>query len=80
MTLFTFLVKSEKYGNICLGCLDENKRWIRPIKPGGFVEKDIIIDNGKMLDIFDVVDIEFSSPIPIKHHIENMKFTSGYEN
>jgi hypothetical protein len=76
MTHFTFLVKSEKYGKICLACLDESKRWIRPIKPGGFVETDIIMDNGEVIDIFDVVDMEFSSPSPIKHHTENMKFVS----
>ena len=77
MTLFTFLVKSEKYGKICLGCLDENKRWIRPIKPGGFVEKDILMDNGKMINLFDVVDTKFGAPFLIKHHKENMKFPSG---
>jgi len=77
MAYFTFLVKSEKFGKICLGCLDEKRRWIRPIKPGGFMETDIIMDNGDMIEIFDVVDVKFSSPFPIKHHIENMKFTLG---
>jgi len=77
MAHFTFLVKSDKYGKICLGCLDESKRWIRPIKPGGFMETDIIMDNGDVIDIFDVVDMKFSSPFPIKHHTENMKFTLG---
>jgi len=76
MAHFTFLVKSEKYGKICLACLDESKRWIRPIKPGGFMETDIIMDNGDMIDIFDVVDMKFSSPFPIKHHTENMRFAS----
>lgn len=74
MAHFTFLVKSEKYGGICLGCLDERKKWIRPIKPGGFMERDIIMDNSDMIEIFDVVDMEFGSPFPIKHHTENMKF------
>ena len=46
MTLVTFLVKSEKLRRICLGCLDENKKWIRPIKPDGFTERDIKMDNG----------------------------------
>jgi len=77
MTHYTFLVKSEKYGNICLACLDERKRWIRPIKPGGFTETDIIMDNRDMIDIFDVVDIEFGPPCPIKHHKENMEFIIG---
>lgn len=77
MTLCTLLVKSEKYGKICLGCLDESKRWIRPIKPGGFTETDIIMDNGDMMDIFDFVDMRFGSPFPIRHHKENMKFVSG---
>ena len=77
MAHFTFLVKSDKYGKICLGCLDESKRWIRPIKPGGFMETDIIMDNGDIIEIFDVVDMKFSSPFPIKHHKENMKFTPG---
>ena len=76
MTLCTLLVKSEKYGKMCLGCLDESKRWIRPIKSGGFMETDIIMDNGDMMDIFDVVDMKFGSPFPIKHHTENMKFMS----
>jgi len=76
MTRVTFLVKSEKYGKICLACLDESKRWIRPIKPGGFVEADIMMDNGAIIDIFDVVDMKFSSSFPIKHHTENMKFVS----
>jgi len=30
-----------------------------------------------MIDIFDVVDIEFGPPCPIKHHKENVKFVSG---
>jgi len=76
MTLCTLLVKSEKYGKICLGCLDESKRWLRPIKPGGFMETDIIMDNGDMMDIFDVVDMKFGSPFPIGHHTENMTFVS----
>lgn len=77
MAHFTFLVKSDKYGKICLGCLDESKQWIRPIKPGGFMETDIIMDNRDTINIFDVVDMKFSSPFPIKHHKENMKFTPG---
>src|SRR3972149_5149262 len=77
MTLCTLLVKSEKYGKMCLGCLDESKRWIRPIKSGGFMETDIIMDNGEMIDIFDVVDMKFGSPFPIKHHKENVKFTQS---
>lgn len=77
MTHYTFLVKSEKYGNICLACLDESNRWIRPIKPGGFTETDIIMDNEDVIDIFDVVDVEFGPPRPIKHHKENVEFVSG---
>jgi len=77
MTLFTLLVKSEKYGKICLGCVDENKRWIRPIKPGGFVEGDIRMDNGKLITLFDVFDTKFSGPFPINHHKENMLFVPG---
>jgi hypothetical protein len=74
MVLLTVLVKSEKYGKNCLACIDENKKWIRPIKPGGFGEEDIIMNNGKKAEIFDVVDIEFCGSIPLKHHTENMKF------
>jgi len=74
MTRVTILVKSEKYGGICLACLDESNRWIRPIKPGGFAEPDIKMDNGALVEIFDVVDMEFGSPLPIKHHTENMRF------
>jgi len=70
----TFLVKSEKYGKICLACLDESNRWIRPIKPGGFTEADLKMDNGAIADIFDVVDAKFGAPLPIKHHTENMRF------
>lgn len=77
MAHFTFLVKSDKYGKICLACLDERKQWIRPIKPGGFMETDIIMDNEDMIDIFDVVDMTFNAPFPIKHHTENMKFKPG---
>jgi len=64
MPLYTFLVKSEKKQGICLGCLNENKKWVRPIKPGGFLEKDLIMDNGNTAEIFDMVDMEFGSPIP----------------
>ncbi len=77
MTHYTFLVKSEKFGGVCLACLNERKQWIRPIKPGGFLETDIIMDNGSMIDIFDVVDMKLSSPFPIKHHTENIKFEPG---
>jgi len=77
MTQVTLLVKSDKYGKICLGCLDEKKKWIRPIKPGGFAETDIKMNNGNVIEIFDVVDMKFGSPFPIKHHTENMKFTLG---
>ncbi len=74
MTLVTFLVKSEKYGKICLACLDESNQWIRPIKPGGFTGADIIMDNGAAVEIFDAVDVRFGAPCPIKHHTENIKF------
>jgi len=74
VTWVTILVKSEKYGGICLACLDESNRWIRPIKPGGFAEADIKMDNGALVDIFDVVDMRFGPPLPIKHHTENMRF------
>jgi len=77
MAHYTFLVKSEKLGGICLACLDERRQWIRPIKLGGFMETDIIMDNGNVIDIFDVVDMKFGSPFPIKHHTENMKFKPG---
>jgi len=77
MTQVTLLVKSDKYGKICLGCLDEKKKWIRPIKPGGFAETDIKMNNGNVIEIFDVVDMKFGSPFPIKHHTENMRFTLG---
>jgi hypothetical protein len=70
--LVTFLVKSEKHGKICLACVDENRRWIRPIKPGGFDEKDILMDNGKTVQLFDVVNMRFGTPFPIKHHKENV--------
>jgi hypothetical protein len=74
MPLYTFLFKSEKKQKICLGCLDENKKWVRPIKPGGFLGNDITMDNDKIVDIFDVVEMEFGAPIPIKHHTENRSF------
>jgi hypothetical protein len=74
VTRVTILVKSEKYGGICLACLDESSRWIRPIKPGGFAEADIKMDNGALVEIFDVVDMKFGPPLPIKHHTENMSF------
>lgn len=77
MAHFTFLVKSEKLGGVCLACLDENNQWIRPIKPGGFTETDLIMDNRKKINIFDVVDMTFTSPFPIKHHTENMKIKPG---
>jgi hypothetical protein len=77
ITLFTCLVKSEKNRKICIACVDENKRWIRPIKPGGFEEKDLVMDNGKIMTLFDVVDMKFSGPFPIKHQKENMLLTLG---
>lgn len=40
------------------------------------METDIIMDNGDMIDLFDVVDMKFGAPFPIKHHKENMKFVS----
>lgn len=75
--MFTFLVKSEKYGKICLACVDEHKRWVRPIKSGGFDEKDILMDNGEPIHLFDVVDMRFAAPFPIKHHKENVLFSPG---
>ena len=68
----TFLVKSEKHGKICLACIDENKQWIRPIKPGGFDENDILMDNGKAIQLFDVVNMKFGALYPIKHQTENV--------
>lgn len=70
--LVTFLVKSEKHGKICLACVDENRQWVRPIKPGGFDEKDIMMDNGKALQLFDVVNMKFGAPCPIRHQTENV--------
>jgi hypothetical protein len=68
----TFLVKSEKHGKICLAGVDEYGRWIRPIKAGGFEERDIVMDNGKIMGLFDVVKMKFGAPFPIKHHKENV--------
>lgn len=79
--LVIFLVKSEKHGKICLACVDTcmdvGNRWIRPIRPGGFEEKDIVMDNGKMMGLFDVVEMKFGAPFPIKHHTENILFALG---
>lgn len=77
MPNFVILVKSDKYGGVCLACLDRNGKWVRPIKPGGFKEEDIIMDNGEMIEIFDVVETEFGPPCPIKHHVENVKFNEN---
>ena len=74
MVSVIILVISEKYGKNCLAGIGKDKNFIRPIKPGGFEDEDIIMDNDNRVDIFDVVDIEFCGPIPIKHHTENMKF------
>jgi hypothetical protein len=75
---FTFLVKSIKYGGFCLCFYDnEKKRWIRPIWPGGFTDKDLLMDNGEPMSIFDVVDLKLGKPTPIKHHIENYEFPKG---
>lgn len=41
------------------------------------METDIIMDNGDIMDIFDVVDMKFDSAFPIKHHAENRKFRLG---
>jgi hypothetical protein len=71
MTLLTLLVKSEKMWKICLGCVDESKQWIRPIKPGGFDEKDILMDNGQVMSLFDVVDMKLGPPYPMNNHKEN---------
>lgn len=76
-SLVTFLVKSEKNGKICLACVDQDRFWVRPIKPGGFEEKDIVMDNGKMIALFDVVEMKFGAHFPIKHQSENMLFDSG---
>jgi len=65
---FIVLVKSRKHGKICLACLDENRRWIRPIKPGGFGETDVLMDNGKPIRLFDVVNLKLDTPCPIRHH------------
>lgn len=70
--LVTFLVKSEKHGKICLACVDESRQWVRPIKPGGFDERDILMDNGKTIQLFDVVNMKFGTAFPIKHQKENV--------
>ena len=71
------MVKSQKKGGICLACLDESNDWIRPIKLGVFQEKDIVMDNRKVMDIFDVVEMNFEVVYPIKHHKENMKIVEN---
>ena len=78
-SLITILVKSEKNGKICLAGLNENRRWVRPIKAGGFMEKDIVMSNGEEISLFDVVEMKFSAPYPINHHTENMLVSSGSE-
>lgn len=78
MPLYTFLVKSEKWQKFCLACVDENNQWVRPIKhDDGFTDRDIIMDNGKTIDIFDVVDMKLGLPNPINHHTENKRFFPG---
>lgn len=75
MTEYIFLVKSEKNRKNCLGCLNEEKKWVRPIKrDNGFLDEEVTMDNGAVIDLFDVVEMEFGNPIPIKHHVENMTF------
>ena len=76
-SLVTFLVKSQKLGKICLGCVDKSNKWIRPIKPGRFSEMDIRMDNMKTIRLFDVVRMSFSGPFPINNHKENLLFASG---
>ncbi len=76
-SLVTILVKSEKNGKICLAGVNENRRWVRPVKAGGFMEKDTVMDNGEMIGLFDVVEMKFSAPYPIKHHTENMLVSPG---
>lgn len=74
---FTFLVKSEKNVGICLACIDETKKWVRPITAGGFKEEDLVMDNGKQLEVFDIVETKFDYRFPILHHKENVVFTVG---
>lgn len=68
----TILAKSDKRGRVCLAGIDENRQWVRPIKPGGFLEEDLVMKNGEILDVFDVVEMKFDRAYPIKHHRENM--------
>jgi len=73
MPLYTFLVKSEKNYKFCLAFLDENKKWVRPIKlDDGFLETEIATEDGKALDMFDVVDMTFDYPLPINHSTERI--------
>jgi hypothetical protein len=78
-TTVTVLVKSEKHSKVCLACIDNRKRWIRPIKAGGFDDRDILKDNGETLQIFDVVNMNFRTPFPIKHHRENMLLNQDFK-
>jgi hypothetical protein len=78
MPLYTYLVKSQKFHKYCLACVNEDRQWIRPIKrDNGFADEDITMDNGEPIDVFDVVDMKFGAPHPIKHHVENMTFIRG---
>lgn len=79
---FTLLVKSQKNHKLCLAFVDNNNtnRWIRPIRAGGFDEQDIVLDNGKPMEIFDVVDLDVKIgmlPSPIDRYKENIKYTTG---
>jgi hypothetical protein len=78
MLVFTYLVKSIKYGGYCI-CFynSETKRWIRPIKPGSFIYDDLLMDNGEPMSILDVVDFKLGKPAPRKHHVENFDWFEG---
>lgn len=79
------LTKSKKYYNYCIAGMDlSNNRWIRLVSDDISIRravprKDIIYNDGKELEILDVVKVHVKSCLPEAHQVENWLYDSTFK-
>jgi hypothetical protein len=78
------LAKSEKYNNYCIAGMDlSNNNWIRLVSDNVSIKRavprsDIICDDGREIELLDIVKVCVKSYQPELHQIENWLYDSEF--
>ncbi len=74
-TLIVMDVTRMRSPRVCVGCVDELGKNIRPVLNWGNLEEDWLVDNGKaVIRPFAKVTLELSHPKPQPPHTEDWIF------